>query len=328
MKMKTMKIEDIPLKILVIDNDPSASSALDRALKQHGAVIESQFAETIDDAKSILRSSDINTILIDPIRLEINQSSQFIFDIRKTLPEIVVVLFMDIRKAEKQRSEFFRGERRRFTHYYKLDKWTPIASFDDELASVIHMCQSDLSWRMSKISVERLLEESSKRSKDKKMIPAEEVREALVSVSALTSRNKEKEDKTVFLSYRFAEEEYVEGLRRLLEQSRFKVITGKSANTFISKAVLSRIRESQFFLCLMTKDKEKADGTFTTSPWLIEEKGAALAFGKPIVLMVEEGVSDIGGLQGDWQRIHFGAKGFLSAALEAVEQLKSYVGES
>jgi hypothetical protein len=28
-----------------------------------------------------------------------------------------------------------------------------------------------------------------------------------------------------------------------------------------------------------------------------------------------EGVSDFGGLQGDWQRIHFGAKGFLTAPL-------------
>ena len=326
--MKTMKIDEIPLKILLIDNDSSASSLLDRALKKHAVVMESQFATSIDDAKSILRSSDINTIFIDPIRLEITQSSQFIFDIRKTLPEIVFVLFMSIVEAEEQRSEFFRGERRRFTHYYKLDKRTPIASFDDELANVIYMCQSDLSWRMSKVSIERLFQESSRRSKDKRMIPAKEVRDALISASAFASRTEEREDKTVFLSYRFAEEEYVEGLERLLEQSGFKVITGRSANTFISKAVLSRIRECQFFISLMTRDKEKADGTFTNSPWLIEEKGAALAFGKPIVLMVEEGVSDIGGLQGDWQRIHFGPKGFLSAALEAVEQLKSYAGES
>jgi hypothetical protein len=76
----------------------------------------------------------------------------------------------------------------------------------------------------------------------------------------------------------------------------------------------------------MTCADAKADGTFTTSPWLLEEKGVALAFGKPLVLMVEEGVTDFGGLQGDWQRIHFGAKGFLTATLEAVAQLKSYVG--
>jgi len=42
--------------------------------------------------------------------------------------------------------------------------------------------------------------------------------------------------------------------------------------------------------------------------------------------MIEDGVSDFGGLQGDWQRIHFGPKGFLKAALQAVEQLESYSG--
>ena len=76
----------------------------------------------------------------------------------------------------------------------------------------------------------------------------------------------------------------------------------------------------------MTRDKQKSDGTWTTSPWLLEEKGAALALRKPIVLMVEEGVDDFGGLQGDWQRIHFGAKGFLTAAVQAVDQLESYAG--
>jgi hypothetical protein len=76
----------------------------------------------------------------------------------------------------------------------------------------------------------------------------------------------------------------------------------------------------------MTRDKEKTDGTFTTSPWLLEEKGVALALEKQLVLMVEEGVDDFGGLQGDWQCIHFGPKGFLKAALQAAEQLASYSG--
>ena len=94
----------------------------------------------------------------------------------------------------------------------------------------------------------------------------------------------------------------------------------------IGRAVIDRIKESEYFLCLMTKNKEKTDGTFTASPWLLEEKGVALALGKQIVLMIEEGVDDFGGLQGDWQRIHFGPKGFLKAALEASQQLASYSG--
>ena len=77
----------------------------------------------------------------------------------------------------------------------------------------------------------------------------------------------------------------------------------------------------------MTRDKEKADGTYTTSPWLLEEKGAALAFRKPLVLLIEEGVTDFGGLHGDWQRHHFAAKGFTGAALKAVKQLRSYSGK-
>ena len=78
----------------------------------------------------------------------------------------------------------------------------------------------------------------------------------------------------------------------------------------------------------MTRDQALADGMFTTSAWLIEEKGAAMALRKPLVLMVESGVDaeNIGGLQGDWQRIHFEPKEFTVAALRAVEQLAEYAG--
>ena len=76
----------------------------------------------------------------------------------------------------------------------------------------------------------------------------------------------------------------------------------------------------------MTRHKLKDDGMYTTSPWLLEEKGAALALGKRIVLMIEDGVDDYGGLQGDWQRIHFNSKSFLKSSLSATKQLKSYTG--
>ena len=103
-------------------------------------------------------------------------------------------------------------------------------------------------------------------------------------------------------------------------------MTGEGVDDYVSKGVLERISQCEFFVCLMTREAEKTDGTYTTSPWLLEEKGAALALGKRIVLMVEQGVSDPGGLQGDWQRISFGPKGFMNAALAAVEQLKALSG--
>lgn len=322
-----IKKDTIPLKVLIVDADNSAAISLEQALKGKTIIVEVWRASTIEQAQPMLRENDINSIYIDPLGLGIEEASNFIFGIRNTLPEIVFVLYMNIGDAEKQRAEFYRGERSRFTHYYKLDKRTPIASFDEELENTFFLCQSDLSWRMSKDSLKRLLEDTQKKggSNKEELIPIQEMMTKISEFMPL--ERKSITDKSVFLSYRFAENEYIIGLTKLLEKNGFKVVTGKSSNTYISKAILSRIKDCQFFLCLMTKDKEKTDGLFTTSPWLLEEKGAALAFGKQIVLMIEEGVSDLGGLQGDWQRIHFAPKGFLAAALEAVEQLKSYVGE-
>jgi len=106
----------------------------------------------------------------------------------------------------------------------------------------------------------------------------------------------------VFLSVSFSENEYISGLMLLLEKEGFEVITGMSSDGYVSQYVLRRIEEADYVLCLMTRDKQKADGTYTTSPWLLEELGAALAFGKPMALVVEEGIDDIGGLQGDWKK--------------------------
>jgi hypothetical protein len=97
-------------------------------------------------------------------------------------------------------------------------------------------------------------------------------------------------------------------------------------STYVSTSILQRIKETEFFLCLMTINEQKCDGTYTTSPWLLEEKGAALAFGKYLVVMIEQGVTHYGGLEGDWQRHFFTPKSFLAKARLAVEQLQSAAG--
>jgi len=132
---------------------------------------------------------------------------------------------------------------------------------------------------------------------------------------------------TVFLSCRFADIQYIDGLKALLLDAGFDVITGDNASGSVGHTILERIRESEFFVSLMTRNERKEDGTFTTSPWLLEEKGAALAFGKYLVILIEKGVTDFGGLQGDWQVHHFVAKSFTAAALKAVKQLKSAAGQ-
>jgi CheY-like chemotaxis protein len=323
-----MNANDIPLKILVCDPDHSSAEVLRASLTQQTGLTSTVVTAKIPDAQAKLRGGDINTIFIDVIGLGIDTGADFVFSVRKALPEIVFVLYIDRSVAESARGKFYEGERGRLLHYYTLDKRTPAAAFTDELRALLATCRTDLSWRLSETSLERLRQEAAALGAGQHpqdgIALATHVEEIVTRVLAQKSPNIAK--RSVFLSHRFAEKEYVEGLTRLLENEGFSVITGRSANTYISQAILQRVKEAEFFLCLMTRDKSKADGTYTTSSWLLEEKGAALAFGKRIVLMVEEGVEDVGGLQGDWQRIHFGPKGFLTAALEAVAQLKSYSG--
>jgi hypothetical protein len=323
-----MNADDIPLRVLVCDPDSGSADLLRSAIAQQGRTA-STIVSRISDAQTTLRGGDINTIFIDVIGCGVGPAADFVFSVRKAMPEIVFVLFIDKATAESERDSLYRGDRARFLHYYSLDKRTPAAAFNDEVRAVLAACRQDLSWRLSEASLTRLRQEAAAFGADRNpahsgVALATEVEEIVSRMLAQKGSSAAK--RSVFLSYRFAEKEYVEGLRQLLEQEGFVTVTGLSANTYISQAVLQRIKDSEFFLCLMTRDKAKADGTFTTSPWLLEEKGAALALGKRIVLMVEEGVDDVGGLQGDWQRIHFGPKGFLTAALEAVAQLKSYSG--
>jgi hypothetical protein len=320
----------VPLKVLIVDADEAAARTLAHALDAEPSVLSVESASSVPaGGDRPLEATQVNTIFIDPLSLGPEAASDFILRVRKTLPEIVFVLYVDKAEVEEHRSEFYRGERRRFAHYYSLDKRTPVAAFPQELRAILASCQAYLRARTSAASLTRLREEAERlgkaASKEERGL-LKEVGEVLTQLTPEKGEEERIRPNTVFVSHRFAEEEYVTGLCKLLRQHGFEPVTGKSANTYVSKAVLDRIRESEFFLCLMTPDQPKEDGTFTTSAWLLEEKGAALAFGKPLVLMVDHDVSDYGGLQGDWQRIGFGPKGFMNAAFEAVDQLKSYAG--
>jgi hypothetical protein len=306
---------NIPLNVLIIDAEIDSVELLKNRLQSNKDVLKVQTSNSLKQAKIELNSNHINVIFIDPLSFDLDDASKFIFNVRETLPEIVFVLFYNYFKAEQKSSEFYRGQRRRFTHYYKLDKQTSIDNFQDEMQYVFRQIQSDLAWRMSEQNIKNLVQQSqvfldkSSKSEDRTII--EELKNAIELLRNQTAPKTEITiKKSIFVSYRFAESEYVEGLIEYLKENGYSIVTGNESNQFISNVIISRIKQCEFFLCLMTKDKEKTDGTFTTSPWLLEEKGVALASNKKIVLLIEEGVTDYGGLQGDWQRIHFSTKGF------------------
>lgn len=301
--------------VLICDGDVVAASVLTEAIHRVRPQAKVSHAQTVSDAERLIAPDVPTALFIDLLTLGLDQAAKFIFSVRERCPNFPIVLYADLVDIERNRAEFYRGERYRFGHYYRLDKRTPVQAFDREVDSLLTLCASYLAWN----TLRRQAPDSAAESRREPVATGGPARVPLNPTAG--------EPNSVFLSHRFAETEYVEGLQRLLVSSGFNVVKGDSANTFVSQAVMERIRHCAYFLCLMTRAEEKIDGTFVTSSWLLEEKGAALAFGKPIVLMVEDGVSDFGGLQGDWQRIHFSSKGFLKAALQAVDQLRSYSGK-
>lgn len=304
-------------RVIVCDRDSAAAKILVEALARVEPAATCEVCQSIDELLSALDRTMISVVFIDPFSFGLDKAADVIFEIRRSHPWIAFVLYIDVAGAERQRSTFYRGRRSRFSHYYRLDKATPLLAFDREVASLLTATQQ---WAMKRLFGNA----KSHRASELDNLTTKGLRslaEKSSSYGGLSFR-----PNTVFLSHRFAETEFVDGLQQLLAQSGFDVVKGDSANTFVSQAVLQRIKECEFVLCLITKVHEKSDGTYLTSGWILEEKGAALAFGKPLVLMVEEGVIDIGGLQGDWQRIHFTPRGFLKAALQAVDQLRSYSG--
>ncbi len=321
--------KEIPLNCLIIDKDNGSINVLGNGLKRFRSVLNVHESNSLEHAKFELKPKLINVIFIDPFAFELDNSSKFIFSVRDTLPEIVFILFYNYSRSEYKSSIFYDGERARFKHYYKLDKQTIIGKFSDELLYTHQLIQNDLEWRMSSKSINNLLHQSNLFIENK---PKSENNNLIIelknAVDLLLKQTQTKKattlKKSIFISYKFAETDYIEGLIELCKLNGYTVITGNESNRSISNAIISRIKECEYFLCLMTKDKEKTDGTYTTSPWLLEEKGVALAMEKKIVLLIEEGVSDYGGLQGDWQLIHFSPKGFTMAIQKAIKQLKSF----
>ncbi|MGH3912289.1 MAG: hypothetical protein ACRDTC_02585 [Pseudonocardiaceae bacterium] len=145
-----------------------------------------------------------------------------------------------------RRADFFSGEHRRFSHYCSLDKKTPIAAFPDEVRAMLTGCISKLSWTISAKSLKRI--KAMVRTGDGRSqatITAELSADLGRAISLVAPQEQAPTPRrTVFLSHRFAENEYVDGLTRLLEKKGFTASIGSPANTYVSQAVPQRIAEA------------------------------------------------------------------------------------
>jgi hypothetical protein len=71
--------------------------------------------------------------------------------------------------------------------------------------------------------------------------------------------------------------------------------------------ILRKIRSARFFICLLTRREQLQNGSFASSVWLYQETGAAVAFGKKPLILVEEGMGEhfAGELQKNYEYILF-----------------------
>jgi len=112
-----------------------------------------------------------------------------------------------------------------------------------------------------------------------------------------------------FVAHSFlpADMDLVTLFEKMLEAFDIIVISGEKPSTEpISDKIKERIESADFFVGIFTrKGKKQSEESYYTSGWVIDEKAYAIAKGKKVILLVEEGVDEIGGIQGDLEYISF-----------------------
>jgi hypothetical protein len=139
---------------------------------------------------------------------------------------------------------------------------------------------------------------------------------------------------SVFISYSTTTgSDYYRIAEQIARDYGFRVITGFQDNekSNVLRAVIEAIRDSAVFLSIMTPEmwirSRSIDAGWEdrTSPnaWLIEEKGMALALGKPFRLLVEESVHPDFWKRTTPEKLHtiFKAHTFSERAEEAIRAL-------
>jgi hypothetical protein len=105
-----------------------------------------------------------------------------------------------------------------------------------------------------------------------------------------------------------------------LEALGVKVVTGEKPKAdLISEKVKRLIEEQSIFVGVFTRrDKIARKPEWTTSTWVIDEKAYALGRRKRLILLKEQGVGSIGGIQGDYEYLEFSRDALESLVIRLV----------
>ena len=131
---------------------------------------------------------------------------------------------------------------------------------------------------------------------------------------------------SAFVGHSFAESDavVVEAVIRLLQAFDIRVETGERASAeLIADKVKRRIDRCNVFVGIFTRrDKLSRKDAYSTSAWVIDEKAYAIGKNKKLILLKDELVDNIGGLQGDYEYIKFDPANFSDMLIRLVEMLR------
>lgn len=115
----------------------------------------------------------------------------------------------------------------------------------------------------------------------------------------------------VFVAHQFNsdDQDLVGHLREeVLEPNGFVVLDGRAEGVEeFRHAILTKIQKARFFVCLLTQRAALESGAYVSSVWLYQEIGAAMAYEKKPLLLVEEGIDPqyVGELQKVYEYVPF-----------------------
>jgi len=125
--------------------------------------------------------------------------------------------------------------------------------------------------------------------------------------------------------------EYGDNLCHILRALGFEVLTGgtRKRHGRLEETVLREIRIADWVVVLFCPRAKLTTGKHSTSPWVLEEKGAAIALGKNFQIVAHADVDDdeIGGLHGSSYRIIFTPEDEVERFCEAANIISEYVRE-
>jgi hypothetical protein len=131
-----------------------------------------------------------------------------------------------------------------------------------------------------------------------------------------------------FVAHSFApeDERVVELIKGFVEKVGLVVVTGEAAAPGgITDKIKTRISDCEVFIVIYTRREEITPGVFQAPTWLLQETGFAISESKQLIILVEDGVTNIGGLQADNELIPFRRDDLAPALLKIQEALLEIV---